>query len=107
MEEVKQQEIDNRFYERFLKRVENPLGWRIPRIAYFWEQSGKDVEWEDMEIELKSFVQSEISLAVKQERERSETLFNEKVAQIEDLFPYETKDGYELAKRHIIAILKQ
>lgn len=59
-----QEQMSKRFDERFLKRIENSLGWSLPRIAYFWEQSGKDVEWEDMEVELKSFIQSEIDLAV-------------------------------------------
>lgn len=64
------EEMKKRFDEQFLIRVRNPLGWKLPRIAYFWEQSGKDVEWEDMEVELKSFTQSEVDLAVSKEQEK-------------------------------------
>lgn len=57
-------EGEKEFEERFLVNVKNKLGWKLPRIAYVWEESGKEeVEWEDMEKELKQFISSrQISL---------------------------------------------
>lgn len=50
-------EWEKEFDEKFLRNVKNPLGWLLPRVAYFWEESGKgEVEWEDMEKELKDFI---------------------------------------------------
>lgn len=50
------------FDEQFLKDMKNPLGWLLPRITYYWEQSGKTegIEWEYMEKELKDFISSTI-----------------------------------------------
>ena len=104
------------FDEKFFMSVTNELGWRLPRIAYFWENSGKTVEWEDMEIELKSF----LSTALEKQQKADIADFIEKIEGMkqktctcEDDIGYHTKEcnfmpfGYNQALQDIVSLLKE
>lgn len=69
---LQQSTVEERFRKQFLCMMKNPLGWNIERIAYYWEESGKSVEWEDMEKELIDFIKSEIQLAEQKAREEEQ-----------------------------------
>lgn len=76
----------------------------MEEIKQTWEERF-DKQSNEKHFGIRSFIRSEIALAVKQERERFDTLLNEKVAEIEkqDWECFEQR----MIKKDIIAILKQ
>ena len=54
---TEQEKQDKEFGEKFLVELKNNSGWKLPRIALYWEESGSNgYEWEDMEKDLKSYL---------------------------------------------------
>ena len=89
-----------RFDEQFLRNVKDSLGWNLPRIGLYWQESGKSVEWEDMEKELKTFIETTLAQA------RSHYITE--IERIEHgRFGMATDMGYMQAKKDIINLLKQ